>query len=164
MPPRPRLTLPARQAEKAESPFSELLNDDVTPSKVPDFVNPAQLHAVSSTPKPTKPAEPPSAPVSIPNPSPDKIIKPASAANSRPVSRPRASNGEAPLRRTSYGSNLREFRMGDGRPFTVHRHSCLWATPLKADPENMTLVGIKGGEKPVPLAVKYLDFLGWWHR
>ena len=46
--------------------------------------------------------------------------------------------------------------MMDGRKFTLDRYSALWSTPLKEDPENATLVGIKGGKNPVPLKIKYL--------
>jgi len=49
-----------------------------------------------------------------------------------------------------------------GRPFTLHRHAVQWCTPAKDRPDTVTLVGIKGGEKPVPLAIAYQEFRLWW--
>jgi hypothetical protein len=60
------------------------------------------------------------------------------------------------------GKHVREFAFPDGRPISIHRHGVRFACPLKDDPENLTLVGLKDGEKPVPLRVSYADFKAWW--
>src|ERR1700751_4187083 len=56
------------------------------------------------------------------------------------------------------GEHVREFAFPDGRPISIHRHGVRFACPLKHDPENLTLVGLKDGEKPVPLRIPYADF------
>ena len=76
-------------------------------------------------------------------------------ADAKPVARPR----KPPF---DHASLIREFAFPDGRKISVHRHSVYWAAPLKDDPEHATLVGVKGGEKPVPLMVTYDDFVAWW--
>ena len=58
--------------------------------------------------------------------------------------------------------HIREFAFPDGRKISIHRHSVYWATPAKGDPTTETLVGVKGGEKPVPLKIVYEDFMAWW--
>jgi hypothetical protein len=60
------------------------------------------------------------------------------------------------------GTHAREFAFPDGRPILIHRHGVRFACPLKDDPENLTLAGLKDGDKPVPLRIPYADFKAWW--
>jgi hypothetical protein len=57
-----------------------------------------------------------------------------------------------------YAKNIGEFEFLDGRPVAIHKHAVNWVTPLKSDPDNTTLVGVKAGEKPLPLKIAYRDF------
>jgi hypothetical protein len=137
-----RRILPARAANKARdkgpaAPLAEALASALTPP-------PAKL-AEAAKPE-AKPAEAPKpAEVSAP----PKSTEPAGPARRSPE-------------RSAHHTMLREFTFPDGRKFTLHRHSVHWATPNKEDPENTTLVGIKGGDKPVPLKIVYADFIAWW--
>jgi hypothetical protein len=71
-----------------------------------------------------------------------------------PQKRPHAPEGP--------GKHVREFAFPDGRPILIHRHGVRFACPLKDDPENLTLVGLKDGDKPVPLRIPYVEFKAWW--
>ena len=104
----------------------------------------AEALASALTPPPAKLAE-----AAKPEAKPAEAPKPAEPARRSPE-------------RPAHHTMLREFTFPDGRKFTLHRHSVHWATPNKEDPENTTLVGIKGGDKPVPLKIVYADFIAWW--
>ena len=63
----------------------------------------------------------------------------------------------------NYAEMIREFEFPDGRQVAIHKHTVLFCTPFKEDQDH-TLVGVRGGEKPLPLKIKYSEFLGWWSR
>jgi hypothetical protein len=99
----------------------------------------------------------------------DKLCLPGHAAEvacSTPMERARktASGGfqKRPAGNFDHAKAIREFHFLDGRAVSVHQHAVYWAVPLKDDPDNSTLVGVKGGEKPLPLRIAYPDFVLWW--
>lgn len=68
-----------------------------------------------------------------------------------------------PAKRPYDPTTIREFQLTDGRPVALHRHSVRFATPLKDNPQNATLVAVREGEKPMPLAITYPNFImKWW--
>ena len=73
-----------------------------------------------------------------------------------------ASDKKREAKRIDYAGLIREFEFPDGRKVAIHKHAVLFCTPLKDNPEKSTLVGVKGGDKPMPLNIAYVDFLGWW--
>jgi hypothetical protein len=108
------------------------------------------LATVTIKPEPVK--EPPAA----------KPIEtaPAVAPNVTPL--PTASKpGKRFTPKTPAHAEAREFTFADGRPITIIRHAVNFFCPRKEAPETETLVAIKGGLKPVPLAIPYDDFKTW---
>jgi hypothetical protein len=68
----------------------------------------------------------------------------------------------APAAKRSGRDCIREFSFPDGRPITLHRDTIRFAAPLKTDPEHACLVASKDGASPMPLMVRYADFVAWW--
>jgi len=104
--------------------------------------------------------------------SPEKPAETAKPENpteaSRPLEPPKSA-GSARKVPPQHHTMLKEFTFPDApsapgvrRPIMIHRHSVHWCTPAKDRPETVTLVGIKSGEKPVPLQIRYDDFVLWW--
>jgi len=85
------------------------------------------------------------------------------AAEAKAVSEPQTAPQRRPRGEPYHvGQHVREFAFEDGRPIAIHRHAVRFACPLKDDPENLTLVGIKDTQRPCPLRVTYVEFVAWW--
>ena len=100
-----------------------------------------------------------STPVAAPAPEPVEPVEPV--AKPAPVAR-EALKLVARERKPYDPTNVREFTFPDGRQISLHRHTVRFATPLKSNPEQVTLVASKNGENPMPVAIAYADFMAWW--